>query len=77
VGGIPEILGPDGLIVPPEDPARLATAIAASLDHPATAKSRAAKLRERIRAQFSADAMVEGVLLGYAATINAKFKQSH
>ncbi len=34
VGGIPEILGPDGNMVPPENPARLAVAIAAAIDDP-------------------------------------------
>jgi glycosyltransferase involved in cell wall biosynthesis len=77
VGGIPEILGPDGVTVPPGDPARLAAAIAGLLDDPARAKAAAARLHERIGAQFSADAMVEGVLTGYAAAIGAKFMQSH
>ena len=39
VGGIPEILGPDGAMVPPDDPALLAKAIAAALDDPARAKA--------------------------------------
>jgi len=77
VGGIPEILGPDGITVPPEDSARLAGAIAAALDDPARAKAGAANLRQRIGAQFSADAMVEGVLAGYGAAIGAKFIHSH
>jgi glycosyltransferase involved in cell wall biosynthesis len=77
VGGIPEILGPDGVMVPPGDPARLAAAIAGLLDDPARAKAAAARLHERIGAQFSADAMVDGVLAGYAAAIGAKFIQSH
>ena len=77
VGGIPEILGPDGITVPPEDSARLAGALAAALDDPARAKAGAANLRQRIGAQFSADAMVEGVLAGYGAAIGAKFIHSH
>jgi glycosyltransferase involved in cell wall biosynthesis len=77
VGGIPEILGPDGVMVPPEHPERLAAAIAGVLDDPARAKAAAARLRERIGALFSADAMVEGVLAGYAEAIGAKFMQSH
>ena len=77
VGGIPEILGPDGITVPPEDSSRLASAIAVALDDPARAKAGAANLRQRIGAQFSADAMVEGVLAGYGAAIGAKFIHSH
>ena len=65
VGGIPEILGPDGNLVPPEDPARLARAIAAALDDPAGASAGAERLRERVAHLFSQDAMVEGVLAGY------------
>ena len=77
VGGIPEILGPDGSMVPPENPARLAQAIAAALDDPAARQAAAARLRERIRTLFSQDAMVEGVLAGYGEAIAAKFTQSH
>jgi len=76
VGGIPEILGQDGNMVPPEDPARLAAAIAKALDDPAQARASAERLGERIRKLFSQDAMVEGVLDGYAAAITAKFKHS-
>jgi hypothetical protein len=64
-------------MVPPENPARLATAIAAALDNSARARAGAAKLRQRIGEQFSVDAMVEGVMAGYGAAIDAKFKQSH
>jgi len=76
VGGIPEILGPDGNLIPPQDPERLADAIAAALDDPAKARAGAERLRERIRTMFSQDAMVEGVLAGYAQAIASKFKQS-
>jgi len=77
VGGIPEIFGPDAELVPPENPARLAQAIAAALDNPAKARAAAERLRERVRKLFSQDAMVEGVLAGYGAAIAAKFKRSH
>jgi glycosyltransferase involved in cell wall biosynthesis len=74
VGGIPEILGPEGNLVPPENPKRLADAIVDVLGHPVRAKDAAARLRQRIREVFSQDAMVEGVLAGYSAAIGAKFK---
>jgi glycosyltransferase involved in cell wall biosynthesis len=74
VGGIPEILGPEGNMVPPENPSRLAAAIAAALDDPAKARAGADKLRERIGKLFSQDAMVEGVLGGYGEALRAKFQ---
>lgn len=77
VGGIPEILGPEGNTVPPENPGRLAAAIAAALDDPARVRAGADKLRERIGRLFSQDAMVEGVLTGYGEALRAKFKRSH
>jgi glycosyltransferase involved in cell wall biosynthesis len=77
VGGIPEIFGPGVTLVPPEDPARLAQAIAAALDDPAAARAGAERLRERVRTLFSQDAMVEGVLAAYAEAIRSKFPQSH
>jgi glycosyltransferase involved in cell wall biosynthesis len=77
VGGIPEILGPDGNLVPPEDPTRLAQAIAAALDDPGRARVGADRLRDRIATLFSQDAMVDGVLAGYGEAIAAKFIQSH
>jgi glycosyltransferase involved in cell wall biosynthesis len=76
VGGIPEILGQDGNMVPPEDPARLAAAIAEALDDPDAARASAERLGERVRELFSQDAMVKGVLSGYAAAITAKFIHS-
>jgi glycosyltransferase involved in cell wall biosynthesis len=77
VGGIPEILGPDGNLVPPENPVRLAEAIAAALDDPERARAGADRLHERIRTLFSQDAMVDGVLAGYGEAIKTKFKQPH
>jgi glycosyltransferase involved in cell wall biosynthesis len=77
VGGIPEILGTDGNMVPPEDSARLAQAIVLAVDDPAGTQARAAKLHERICSHFSQDAMVEGVLAGYSDALGAKFTQSH
>jgi len=76
VGGIPEILGQDGNLVPPENPARLAEAIAKALAAPTEARASAERLGERIRTLFSQDSMVDGVLAGYGAAITAKFKQS-
>jgi glycosyltransferase involved in cell wall biosynthesis len=74
VGGIPEILGPEGNMVPPENPKRLADAITEVINQPIRAKEGAAKLRQRVRQVFSQDAMVEGVLAGYDAALAAKFE---
>jgi glycosyltransferase involved in cell wall biosynthesis len=76
VGGIPEIFGPEVRLVPPQDPARLAQAIAGALDDPAAARAGAERLRERVRRLFSQDAMVDGVLAAYREAIAAKFSQS-
>jgi glycosyltransferase involved in cell wall biosynthesis len=77
VGGIPEIFGPEAALLPPGDPQRLAEAIAAALDDPAATRARAEHLSHRIRALFSQDAMVEGVLDGYWEAIRLKSSRSH
>jgi hypothetical protein len=64
-------------MVPPEDPKRLAGAIATALEDWAGTTAGAVKLRQRIGRWFSADTMVEGVLAGYGAAIGAKFIHSH
>ncbi len=66
VGGIPEIFGPhqDALFAP-NSVGAMADAIAAALDDPAAAATRAKSLRERIFTHFSQKAMVEGVLASY------------
>jgi glycosyltransferase involved in cell wall biosynthesis len=67
VGGIPEIFGPDAAdLVAPGDPAALADAIRAALQHPTTASDAALRLQARVRAGFSAGAMAQAVLAGYA-----------
>jgi glycosyltransferase involved in cell wall biosynthesis len=67
VGGIPEIFGPDAAdLVAPGDPAALADAIRAALQHPNTASDAALRLQARVRAGFSAGAMAQAVLAGYA-----------
>ena len=77
VGGIPEIFGPDVDLVPPQNPTRLAQAIADALDDPRGTRAAAERLRERVGQSFSQDAMVAGVLAGYQTAIAAKFTHSH
>jgi glycosyltransferase involved in cell wall biosynthesis len=66
VGGIPEIFGDldDGLVADADDTA-LATAIAAALDAPAQLARVAQRVKERVRGEFSLNAMVDGGLAAY------------
>ncbi|MDE2373472.1 MAG: glycosyltransferase family 4 protein [Hyphomicrobiales bacterium] len=66
VGGIPEIFGSLSTgLVPANNPAALATAIASAIDEPDTIKHAAERVRERVHAEFSLDAMVDGGLAAY------------
>jgi glycosyltransferase involved in cell wall biosynthesis len=68
VGGIPEIFGPhSSRLLPAGDAAKLAEAIRGALADPAAARTSAQALRERVRSEFSAEAMVGGVLAAYRA----------
>jgi glycosyltransferase involved in cell wall biosynthesis len=60
VGGIPEILGEDGL-VPPSDVDALAAAIEAALADPAGTAARAVAARSQLRERFTIDAMTQAV----------------
>lgn len=72
VGGIPEIYGPlSNRLVPPEDPAALADAIAAALDDPKGTAETAHRLRDQVAESFSVENMVDGVLAGYEAALSA------
>jgi glycosyltransferase involved in cell wall biosynthesis len=66
VGGIPEIFGPQSdLLIPAADTAALAQAIGHAVNNPETMLRVAADLRDRVRANFSVDAMVDGAIAGY------------
>ncbi len=70
VGGIPEIYGPlSENLVPPNDPAALARAIAGTLDNPDATAELTRNLRTRVAASFSVENMVNGVLQGYDAAL--------
>ena len=77
VGGIPEVFGASTSLVPPGDATALAEAVIAALDDMAAAQAAANRLRERVRALYSQDGMVEGVLTAYREAIEAKFHRSH
>ncbi len=66
VGGIPEIFGPDaGALVAPGDPAALAQAISQAMQDRGARHSASLRLKTRLRALFSADAMTDAILAAY------------
>jgi glycosyltransferase involved in cell wall biosynthesis len=72
VGGISEIFGPQsGALLPPNDPAALATAIIAALDNPEALRHAAQALRSRVQTDFSMHSMVDGVLASYREALRA------
>jgi glycosyltransferase involved in cell wall biosynthesis len=73
VGGIPEIYGPDAPdLVPPDDVSALARSLAAALRDPLARGALADRLRRRVRACFSAEAMTEAVLAAYSDARSAR-----
>jgi glycosyltransferase involved in cell wall biosynthesis len=69
VGGIPEILGPLAFrLVPPGDAIALAAAIASELADPDASRAYALTLRERVRAHFSINTMVDEIIAAYQET---------
>ncbi len=72
VGGIGEIFDPDAAaLIEPGSPDALAEAIAAAIGDPPSLSARTERLRQRVRAHFSADGMVEAVLNAYAESRSA------
>src|SRR5262249_55581234 len=70
VGGIPEIFGADAAdLVPGGDPAALARAIGSVFADPAAKSAAARRLQDRIRADFSAEAMTDAVLAAYEGAL--------
>jgi glycosyltransferase involved in cell wall biosynthesis len=73
VGGIGEIFGPDASrLIPANDAAALAQAIAAALDDPAESRRLAQALNARVHHEFSVDAMVEGGLAAYREALGRR-----
>jgi glycosyltransferase involved in cell wall biosynthesis len=70
VGGVPEVLraAVDALLVPPDDPAALAGAVAELLDDPALARRLVASGAARVRSEFSAARSLES-FAGIAAAM--------
>jgi glycosyltransferase involved in cell wall biosynthesis len=66
VGGIPEIFGSDtGSLVAPGDPAALAGAIGQAMQDRGARHTATLRLKTRLRALFSADAMTDAILAAY------------
>ena len=73
VGGVPEVLeeGRSGRLVPRDDPAALASAIATVLDAP-DAAAMGARGRARVETSFTLDAMVRAVERVYAQVLHER-----
>jgi glycosyltransferase involved in cell wall biosynthesis len=73
VGGVPEIFGPQTKsLIEPNDVGALVAAIARALDAPAEVERVAQLVRNRVRAEFSLSAMVEGGLAAYRDAITIR-----
>jgi glycosyltransferase involved in cell wall biosynthesis len=73
VGGIPEIFGPDArALVPPGDATALGAAIADALQDRGGRHSAALRLKARVRASFSADAMIDTITATYREAIASR-----
>jgi len=73
VGGVPEIFGAEAAhLVTPESAAALAAAIGAAALDPAVIRTVARSVRERVRREFSAAAMVDGGLAAYREAITMR-----
>ena len=74
VGGIPEVFGPQAhRLIPPNDAAALARAIAAALADSVALRNESLTLRARVQAEFSAEVMTDRVLAAYADAL-ARFQ---
>jgi glycosyltransferase involved in cell wall biosynthesis len=73
VGGIAEIFGPDAAdLVPPGDAVALRRAIQRSMQPDGPRQDMAARLRARVRAAFSVDAMTDAVLAAYGDALQKR-----
>lgn len=71
VGGVPDVITSEhALLVPPEDPHRIAEALAELRREPASANLRSAQARDRVLQAFSAEAWIDAVEDVYL-TLNA------
>lgn len=71
VGGLPEVVGDGGLLVPPSDPVALADAIAIMIDEPERRQSTARRAREHA-SKFSVDVTVQHTEAAYLRLLAAR-----
>jgi rhamnosyl/mannosyltransferase len=69
------VVGEAGWVVPPRDPEALATAISEILGDPVTARARGVQGRERVRAHFTLEKMVENVMAVYQEVLHQAHPQ--
>ena len=74
VSSIPELVadGETGVLVPPDDPDALASAVAALLQEPERAERLGRAGRERARSEFSVAAMASGTLSAYGRALASR-----
>ena len=74
LGGTPELVrhGTDGFLVPPDDPAALASALQALLDDPARARAMGKAARERAVTDFAPDVHLARIDAVYAEAASAR-----
>jgi L-malate glycosyltransferase len=74
VGGVPELIedGVQGRLVPPADPARMASAIAWMIEHPAERARMGAAGRERVTREFGTAAMVRRTQAVYESLVGGR-----
>lgn len=74
VGGVPEVIedGGSGLLVPPDDAAALADAIARLAADPALAEALGRSARKGFEARFSIDTMIQATLAVYQACLEGR-----
>lgn len=71
IGGLAEVVGDAGVLVPPDDPQALADAVAALLDDPERAARLAAAGRERAATTYTVERMVDGIEAVYRSISRA------
>ncbi len=76
VGGIPDVVTPaHAILVPPEQPSSIASALAELLTNPRATAERSAAATERVRASFSRGAWLDAVNDVYATVLGSRTRR--